>query len=82
MQNTVFVMKKILSTQTQFWISSIADGKLSMGQKNVKALVEREGELSIVIEAAIAAGIHLVQLTDEHGIEFIAASKYPYKILC
>ena len=46
-------------------------------------LIEVEkGGLEVIVEAAKARGVHLLQLTDNQGKVLIAASLQPFKVLC
>ncbi len=61
------------------WIDSVTDG--SMTQRKLTT-VERHGGLSQLLRTAEARGVHLLLLTDDKGVDLIAASKHPFKVIC
>ena len=63
------------------WLDAIADGRLSMSQRQV-SWAEKLGGLDARVAAARRRGVHLVQLTDDKGKRLIAASREPFKHLC
>ncbi len=54
----------------------------AMSQRKASSVARLGGGLDAAIEAAKAAGIHLVLLTDDRGVELVAASPHPFKTLC
>jgi hypothetical protein len=65
----------------QAWLDAVASGAATMSQR-AKTSIESRGGLSFVIEAALAKGVHLVELTDDKGKVLIAASRHPFTALC
>jgi hypothetical protein len=63
------------------WLDSVVSGKSTMSQR-VMSSIEIHGGLDRVVSAAQARGVHLVQLTDDHGKELVAASLHPFRTLC
>lgn len=63
------------------WMDSVATGAASMSQRNVR-WVEANGGVNELVQAARRRGVHLVQLTDDKGVELVAASQAPFKTLC
>lgn len=64
------------------WLSSVADGMLSMSQRKLSSIEARGGGLEAVTAAARARGVHLALLLDDRGQELVAASMHPIRVLC
>ena len=71
--------------KTEAWIEAWLDGVLSerssMSQRGLSA-IETHGGLERLVSDAKARGVHLVQLTDDHGRALVAASLHPFRTLC
>ena len=52
-----------------------------MSQRKVSAIEEKGGGIEAAARAAKAAGVHLVLLTDDKGVDLIAASRHPFKVI-
>ena len=63
------------------WLSSVADGSLTMSQRKLSSIDQRGGGLRAIRPLAKAFGVHLVQLTDDRGDVLVAASKHPFKVI-
>ena len=63
------------------WLDRVACGRAAMSQRTAKSIARRGGLVPLV-EAARRRGIHLVQLTDDRGIELVAASRHAFKVIC
>ncbi len=63
------------------WLDDVVSGKSTMSQR-VMSSIDAHGGLDRVVTAARARGVHLVQLTDDHGKELVAASLHPFRTLC
>jgi len=44
--------------------------------------IETHGGLETAVAAALARGLHLIKLTDEHRVVLVAASLHPFETLC
>ena len=53
----------------------------AMSQRKASAIKAKGGGMAAAAAAAHAAGIHLVLLTDDQGVEIVAASRRPFKII-
>ncbi len=62
------------------WLDAVADGSATMSQRAVTS-IDKHGGLDAAVAAAQARGVHLVALTDDKGIELVAASVHPFKSL-
>ena len=78
-------MKKAQTSSAEVWakrwLDSVAGGA-SMSQRKVKSVLKHGGDLQAVRKLAIQRGVHLVRLTDDNGIELVAASTKPFTIIC
>ncbi len=63
------------------WLDSVASGKATMSQRK-RSSIDAHGGLEAAVSAARAAGLHLVQLTDDEGHVLVAASRAPFETLC
>ena len=63
------------------WLTSVASGEATMSQRGVR-WIGAQGGLDVVVAAAKARGVHLVQLTSDEGKTLIAASVHPFTTLC
>jgi hypothetical protein len=64
------------------WLTGVADGSKRMSQRKLTLIERRGGGLKKVKDVAQAVGVHLLLLENEDGVEFVAASKKPFKIIC
>ncbi|MBS0361778.1 MAG: hypothetical protein JSR98_10385 [Proteobacteria bacterium] len=63
------------------WLDGVVSGRSTMSQR-VASSIEAHGGMDRAVAAARARGVHLVELTDEHGKRLVAASLKPFKTLC
>lgn len=63
------------------WLRQVADGTLTMSQRKVTT-VEGHGGLEAVAAVARRHGVHLAVLVDDHGVELVAASRHPIRVIC
>ena len=63
------------------WLDGVVAGQTTMSQRLMSS-IEAHGGLDRVISAARHRGVHLVQLTNDHGAELVAASLNPFRVLC
>ena len=64
------------------WLTGVADGSKGMSQRKLKLIVKRGGGLTTVKAVAQTVGVHLLLLENEQGVQIVAASKKPFKIIC
>lgn len=64
------------------WLTGVADGSKRTSQRKLMLIERRGGGLKTVKAVAQALGVHLLLLENEDGVELIAASKKPFKIIC
>ena len=67
---------------TENWLASVADGTQTMSQRMLSRVEERPGGLDAVCAVARARGVHLAVFIDDHGVELVAASRHPIRVLC
>ena len=53
----------------------------AMSQRKASAIEAKGGGMHFADRAARAAGVHLVLLTDDKGVELVAASRHPFKVI-
>ncbi len=53
----------------------------AMSQRRLASIEAYGGGLDAAAEAARAAGVHLVLLTDDKGDKVVAASRHPFKVI-
>ena len=63
------------------WLDAVASGDATMSQRTVTS-IEAHGGMDAAIREARARGVHLVELTDDHGKQLVAASLHPFRALC
>jgi len=63
------------------WMDTLAANPASMTQRKLDSVRAKGGGLSVLKRSAKAHGVHLLQITDDRGVELIAASTHPFKIL-
>lgn len=64
------------------WLDSVADGSGTMSQRLLKRLHAAPGGIDAVRASAVARGVHLAVFVDERGVELVAASQHPIRVLC
>ena len=64
------------------WLAGVADGTFTMSQRRLSAVETLGGGLAAVRRAAEAKGVHLLLLTDDEGVELVAASRSPFTVIC
>lgn len=64
------------------WLAAVADGTLTMSQRQRSSVEKHGGGLGAVVGEARARGVHLALLTDDHGKELVVASVHPIQVLC
>jgi hypothetical protein len=80
--------KKILSENeiaklgTMGWLAGIANGSKTMSQRMLISVENHGGGLEAVKAVAQSLDVHLLLLEDDKGVELVAASKKPFKIVC
>lgn len=63
------------------WLDSVAAGASTMSQRKL-ATIDARGGLKALRKLAKQRGIHLVLLTDDRGVELLAASTHQFKVIC
>ena len=63
------------------WLDAVATGTVTMSQRQVSSIA-LHGGTDAVVAAARARKVHLVQLTDDRGVDLVAASLHPLIVLC
>jgi hypothetical protein len=80
--------KKIVSENevgklwTLEWLTGVADGSKTMSQRKLISVEHQGGGLETVKAVAQSLDVHLLLLEDDKGVELVAASKKPFKIVC
>ena len=64
------------------WLTGVADGSKGTSQRRLRLIEKRAGGLTTVKAVAQTVGVHLLLLENEQGVEIVAASKKPFKIIC
>jgi hypothetical protein len=64
------------------WLTAVADCHKRVSQRRLTLIEERGGGVETVKAVAQALGVHLLLLENDKGIELIAASKKPFKVIC
>ena len=67
---------------TAEWLDAVAGGESTMSQRKLTSIEKRGGGLAAVKAAAKAKGVHLLLLEDDKGVELLAASTKPFKVVC
>ncbi len=68
------------SQQAQ-WIVDVLRRSGAMSQRRWDVVASWPGGLEQLVGEARARGVHLISLTDDHGVRLIAASVHPFEIL-
>ncbi len=63
------------------WLDAVAAGTATMSQRQLTS-IEVHGGVAAVVAAARDRGVHLVRLTDDRGVDLVAASFHPITVLC
>jgi hypothetical protein len=63
------------------WLDAVAAGTATMSQRQVTS-IEVHGGVDAVVAAAMARRVHLVRLTDDRGVDLVAAGRHPFTVLC
>ena len=64
------------------WLESVANGSNTMSQRKLSAIETRGGGLAAVKKIAEAKGVHLLLINDDKGVDLVAASTKPSKVVC
>lgn len=67
---------------TNTWLAAVAEGELTMSQRTLERVTARPGGVDAVCAAARERGVHLAVFTDDRGVELVAASRHPIRVLC
>ena len=67
---------------TNAWLAPVADGKATMSQRTLTRVAARPGGVDAVCAAARMLGVHLAVIVDDRGVELVAASRHPIRVLC
>ena len=68
------------SKQAQ-WVAEVKSRPGSMTQRKESVVDAWPGGLAELVREAKSQNVHLVRVTDDHGIQLIAASIHPFDIL-
>jgi hypothetical protein len=69
------------ASKQALWIAQVRDEPGSMRQRKLEVVERWPGGLDALVREAKAQGVHLLRLTDDHGVQLIAASVHPFSIL-
>lgn len=64
------------------WLDAVASGARTMSQRRLARLEAVPGGVDAVRRAAEARDVHLAVFIDDHGVELVAASRHPIRVLC
>ena len=64
------------------WLDDVARGDRAMSQRQLARLEQVPGGIEAVKTAAEARGVHLAVFVDDAGVELVAASVHPIRVLC
>jgi hypothetical protein len=64
------------------WLTGVADGSKTMSQRKLISVENHGGGLETAKAVAQSLDVHLLLLQDDKGVELVAASKKPFKIVC
>ena len=64
------------------WLDAVAAGSSTMSQRRLTTVEQRGGGLAAVRAIAKGKGVHLLLLEDDKGVELVAASTRPFKVVC
>ena len=68
------------TTWSEAWMLQVANQPTSMTQRKLD-VVKARGGIAALKRSAKKHGVHLVQLTDDRGVDLVAASTKPFKVL-
>ena len=74
--------EKAVDAWTDGWLAAVASGEVTMSQRTMARVAARPGGVEAVCTAARARGVHLAVFTDDRGVELVAASRHPIRVLC
>ena len=63
------------------WLDAVATGKSTMSQRSLASVERHGGGLDAVAAVATEKRVHLVLLTDDKGVQLVAASVHPFRVL-
>jgi AraC-like DNA-binding protein len=63
------------------WIDSVAEGGNAMSAGEIASNESRGGGFKAISSLAKRRKVHLVRLTDDNGVELVAASIHPFTVL-
>ncbi len=63
------------------WIAQVRDEPGLMSQRKQDVVEGWPGGVNDLVREAKAQGVHLLRLTDDRGVQLIAASVHPFEIL-
>ncbi len=69
-----------ISKQAQ-WVRQVKSLPGSMSQRRESVVDSWAGGIAELVRQAQAQNIHLVRVTDDHGVKIIAASVHPFDVL-
>ena len=68
------------SKQAQ-WVAEVKGRPGSMTQRKESVVVSWPGGVAELVREAQSQNVHLVRVTDDHGVQLIAASIHPFDVL-
>ena len=63
------------------WLTTVANGSNNMSQRKLSS-VAKHGGIESVKGIARQKGVHLLQITDDKGVELITASMQSFTVIC
>ena len=69
------------ASKQAIWIAKVRDKPGSMSQRKQDVVEGWPGGVDALVREARAGGVHLLRLSDDHGVQLIAASVHPFEIL-
>lgn len=64
------------------WLDAVASGERTMSRRSLVRVQALPGGVPALVRLARARGVHLLRLTDDEGVDLVAASSTPFKVLC
>lgn len=68
-------------SQQSAWMEEVAARRGSMTQRARSTVDKWVGGIELLIAEAKRAGVHLAEITDDHGSQLVIASAYPITVL-